>query len=362
MPREGAMKRKAFDDFRDLMTNLGLVVSSLLVLFGLAELGFRIVEAFQARTYRATESWAVYDEDLGYRPRPNHEDSNADGLRDDPIDPIKTKYRILILGDSVAFYGDSIDDTYVGRLENKLNSDQDLLPTEVINAGIRGYTNYQELVYLKKYGLEFEPDLVGVSFVLNDLHLYLHQFRVENGEIIGEYYLGDEAVQSVDSHLYRLARKSHFLVWLRRQLSVFDSLIDLYAQNGFTFEYRPDFNTAWEEESWVTIDKQLSEMVHLSQRHGIRVFLVIFPFGEQLREDYLAKDYVYVTMPQRRLKTICQSLGIPCLDLFSVLDRDTHLESDGIHLTKSGRALVAKELTVFLKEQNLVPIQPISSD
>lgn len=353
---------RTLSKFRGLVVNIGLSIASLLILFAVFELGFRAVEAMGNNEQNANESWAIYDQDLGYRPRPNYADYNSDGLRDDPIDPVKTKFRILMLGDSVAYYGDSIEDTYVGQLESKLNADSELVPTEVINAGVRGYTNYQELIYLKKYGLEFKPDLVGVGFVMNDLHKYLHQFRVENGEIVGEYFFVDEAVQSVDSPVYRLARKSHFLVWLRQKLGIFESLIEIYSQNGYTFEYRPDFNTAWQEESWATVEVQLKEMVRLGEIHGFRVFIIIFPFGEQMREDYLTKDYNYVITPQRQLMDICESLKIVCLDLFSVLDRDEHLEADDIHLTKPGKTVVAEKVTEFLKKHHLIPTQTTADE
>jgi hypothetical protein len=39
----------------------------------------------------------------------------------------------------------------------------------VINAGMPGYTTYQELEFLKLYGLEMEPDLVVLGFVFNDV-------------------------------------------------------------------------------------------------------------------------------------------------------------------------------------------------
>lgn len=340
---------------KKVLINLSISLGSILFLFILFEIGFRIVESIQ-KARAGDKIWAVYDPDLGYRLRPNFADFNSDGLRDDPVDSVKTKFRLLLLGDSVPFYGDDIHDTFPGHLESILNSDSSLTPTEVINAGVKGYTNYQELVYLKKYGLKFKPDLVGVSFILNDLHKFLHQFEVKDGKIVGEtYQFTKEAVKGVQSPLYQIARKSHFLVWLRRKLSIFESLVEFETKKGFTFDYRPDFNTAWQDKPWVDIERQMAEMVQLGKENGFRVFLVAFPFGEQLREDYLAKDYEYTTKPQRKLKEICQKLDIPYLDLFNDIDRKKHLLADEIHLTKEGRILVARKIAEFLKENQLIP-------
>lgn len=337
------------------LKNIGISLLSLFILFILFELGFRVIEKLGSSN-NPNQIWAIYDPDLGYRSRPNFADFNGDGLRDDPIDCIKTRFRLLLLGDSVPFYGDNINDTYVGRLETRLNSEPQLVSVEVINAGIKGYTNYQELLYLKKYGLKFQPDLVGVSFVLNDCHKFLHQFEVKDGKIVGDtYHFTEDAVQTVKSPLYQIARKSHFLVWMRRKLSVFEKIVEFKTGGGFTFDYRPDFKTAWDDQSWIDIEEQMTEMVSLGKQNGFKVFLVVFPFGEQLRKDYLEKDFNYVTKPQQKLKSICDRLDIPCLDLFDQLDRKEHLLDDEIHLTKEGRELASKKIAEFLENHDLIP-------
>lgn len=340
------------------LANAALLAATLTILFGVLEIAVRLMERARQQAGRNTESWAIFDSDLGYRMRPNKGDVNADGLRDDPVEKPKRRFRILMLGDSVAYYGDTRADTFPTHVERVLQASPTLAPAEVLNAGVRGYTNYQELVYLRKYGVAFEPDLVGVAFVLNDLHRILHEFKVENGEIVGETYtFTGEAVQSVDSTLYRLAKKSHFLVWLREQLSLFDRLIELYAGDGFSFDYRPDFNTAWREDQWGAIERQLAEMSALGHARGFKLFLVAFPFGDQLRPDYLARNRAYVTYPQRKLAEITSRLGIPLLDLFDELNLKRDFIGDRIHLSKEGRAVAGKRIARFLVEQRLVPQQ-----
>ena len=61
---------------------------------------------------------------------------------------------------------------------------------------------------------------------------------------------------------------------------------------------------------------------------GMQTYVGTFPFGEQLREDYLNRDPDYVRKPQRRLKAICERLNVPFLALFGKLDREKHLIED----------------------------------
>jgi lysophospholipase L1-like esterase len=322
----------------------------------MCEIGIRVIESMRRADDAAGESWAIYDEKIGYRPRPGFGDANAQGLRGKEVEAPKRRFRILMLGDSVIYYGDDAGDTVPGHVERVVSGSEGLVKSEVLNAGVRGYTNFQELGFLEQYGVPLEPDLVGVAFVLNDLHRILHRFKVENGKIVGQHYaFSDDAVRSVDSPLYRLARQSRFLVWMRRQLGVFDNLIELYAGGGFTFEYRPDFSTAWREESWRDIEAQLAAMTALGRQHNFRVFLVAFPFGDQLRPDYLARNRDYVTYPQRKLAEITGKLGIPYLDLFSVLDLERDFDPDRVHLTRRGRAIAGERIARFLIDERLIP-------
>jgi lysophospholipase L1-like esterase len=341
---------------KTFIIKLCFTAASLLMILLMSEIGYRVIEYISDEMHPSGETWAVYDKDLLYRPRPDYKDHNSDGLRDDDIASVKSGFRILMLGDSIAYYGDDINDTYVGYLEHMLNNNSELVPAEVINAGLKGYTTFQERIYLEKFGVKFKPDLVGIGFCLNDLHKYLHAFKVKDGKIIGQnYYFTAEAVRSVGNPVYQFLHQSHFLVWLRRKLSVFDHIVEAKMQKEYTFNLRPDFNTAWKDESWQLIEDQLDEIVQTGKKNGFRVFLVAFPFGEQLRNDYLNRDFNYVTKPQRKLREICQKLNIPFLDLFYDLERGEHFIDDGIHLSKEGRRAAAYQIAAFLEEEHLVP-------
>lgn len=315
--------------------------------FSLCELGFRLVEKIQLA--RAGELWAVYEPELGWRLNPNYGDHNALGLRDRPVTPKDGRERILFLGDSVLYYGDGVDDTLVGHLRAELDT---AAPgtIDVVNAGVKGYTNWQELQFLERHGLALEPDLVGVGFVLNDCYRMLHQFQVEDGRIVGQGYGFSAEAVSAESWLRRTLRRSHFLVWLRRCLPAVEGV----PPGGFTFDHRPDFYTAWQDEPWLAIESQLREMVDLGQAHGFGVFLVALPFGDQYRKEYLERDRDYVLKPQRKIAEICDRLGIPHLDLYPLLDGRSDLDQDGIHLSKSGRVNAAGKIARFIREQGLL--------
>jgi len=75
-------------------------------------------------------------------------------------------YRILFLGDSLIAMGDtSSGELFTQVLERGLDARSADPPNsvEVINAGVPGYTTYQELEFLKIHGLDMRPDMVNFS-------------------------------------------------------------------------------------------------------------------------------------------------------------------------------------------------------
>ncbi len=77
--------------------------------------------------------------------------TNSHGLRDDefPVKPHAHTFRILCLGDSLTFEnGVRTQDTYPQQLEAMLNSERNLKPVQVINAGVSAYDTWQEAIYL----------------------------------------------------------------------------------------------------------------------------------------------------------------------------------------------------------------------
>ena len=94
--------------------------------------------------------------------------TNSDGLRSPEIPPKGRRFRVLAVGNSCTFgigIGDS--ETWPAALEDEMNRTTGGM-VEVINAGVPGYTAFQGKRFLESRGLDFDPDLVIVSFGFND--------------------------------------------------------------------------------------------------------------------------------------------------------------------------------------------------
>jgi lysophospholipase L1-like esterase len=320
----------------------------LVILFAATEAGFQIAKAAHVRraaSENPATAWIVYDEDIFYRPR------------DLPLPGHKaTTFRVVFLGDSLI--GGPKGNNLVSRVDALMNQDSAFVPTEWINTGVPGYTNYQELGYLKKYALSWQPDLVGVVFSLNDVHKFLHDLKVVNGQLVpgGFWSTTPEAAHASKSWLLRLARRSLFLRWLYGETTLARRAVQMYESRGYDFDYRPDYSTAWQDAKWSMIRDQMSEMVELGKAHKFRVFLIVVPFGEQYRTDYLARDRNYVLKPQRILQAQMSDLKIPYLDLYPYLNNDCFV-ADRSHLTGEGKRRASEQIAKFLANEKLIPLR-----
>ena len=155
--------------------------ASLLLTICAVELSIRAVDLFGLSYYTLAGEYVrdkLADEHLVFRHKPSWEKRYGDvlvtynerGLRDRPILPkAEGEYRILALGDSVTFgWGVAQDQIFPVRLEQLLQNRLQR-PVRVINSGVGGYNTVQEVTYFKQEGITFQPDLVMLTYVQNDI-------------------------------------------------------------------------------------------------------------------------------------------------------------------------------------------------
>ena len=165
-PREGEMLRRLLIGGASVM--LGLVAGLLLIEGAVRTFGlFRF----------PNETFVQPHPELGWSHIPNKEGYwhigedrvfvriNSKGLRDRELSYEKrpNTFRILVLGDSfVEGMQVPLEETFAKRLESKLNESG--MTFEVINAGFAGVGTDYGLLFLRKEGYKYHPDLVLLGF------------------------------------------------------------------------------------------------------------------------------------------------------------------------------------------------------
>lgn len=205
--------------------------------------------------------------------------TNFLGLRDKRRNFKKAKntFRIVCLGASPTFgWAVKYEDTYPYQLERML---KDKLVEEkvyeIINAGIVGYTSYQGLILLKKEILKFHPDIITVSYVVNDVDR--HRFYRSNGK-------SDKELSPKNSffiHLENLLdRCKFFRAWERIVLQAKGARSKFSGIKGNM--YLGDVRVFAQD-----YKNNLNAIINIARQSGIKVALIKMPVNSPLSKRLL---------------------------------------------------------------------------
>jgi hypothetical protein len=236
------------------------------------------------RGYFGPGAWVDHiHNSLGWRDR-EHDLEKPDGT-----------IRILGLGDSY-LWGQGVhpEDTLLARLERRLDLEMADVRVEAINSAVFGSRTTHQLASFEAQGILFDPDLVLLVFVPNDVSPPAEDPTTKRVGFFRDYtgiYLDPD----------RVDLPSRFLGWgwqvflrdVRAREYIRESVAGFAPENPGAIECR----------------RALEGIADLCRRHGIEFVVAIFPFLHGLDGDY----------PFRSIHEIvagyCDGLGIRCIDL-----------------------------------------------
>lgn len=323
------------------------------------------------------------DDELGWIPKANingrHDkpgsfeskfSTNSHGFRD--LDHSLSKdegiQRIVVVGDSFAWgYGVNNGEIFTDYLEAGLKD------TEVINLGVTGYGLWQETAIFKRIGLKFEPDVLLLAFVLNDIYRRRHAAADDTepkgtrasdvgrgGGLIGKV----KNTLSVNSALYSLFQDT---------TNQFKFLVDLLvsvglkeAPGGFRHLdtnlmpalkiYPPAL-----EKSWQDTKKDLLKLKSISEKNGVRFVVAVVPSLQSVNRKSFRQSIAYTTyfesdfdldQPYRILEEFGHKHGIVVINAIDAFRRtaatgvDLYLRRD-MHFSRDGHKLFAKRIQEY---------------
>jgi lysophospholipase L1-like esterase len=304
----------------------------------------------------------VEDRELGWRMKPNTRAewggvrvaTNARGLRGPEVAHVKPPgvRRVLFLGDSVTL-GFGIGETGrvfhfgVGReLASALGA-----PVEVVNAGVGGYSPWQERIYLEGEGLRYAPDLLVVGFVLNDVAEKFALVRYGGTERAWQL------VQTANGWLERwlsgsalvtVAREGAAMLRFGRDVRRGAAAEEMQAVRELS-DTSPQYEQAIER-AWEITLGNLTGIFDSAEERGIPALLVVFPYSFQLEAGANVEA-------QERLHRFAEGRGVPFLDLRPRFldERDpARLMIDDSHLSVEGHALAASRIAERVLELGLL--------
>ena len=206
-------------------------------------------------------------------------------------------YRIACIGDSHTFgYGVEDDRTWPAFLQQELERERPRDRVEVLNCGVNGYDTMQEVLWLEKRVLAFEPDLVLLQYYVNDTAARglpgdepLPRDRI--------FELTHPKRQGWIGELRALSRFADLVldnVHRRRSLAVYSSL--RLARYG---DAQP---------GWLRVQEGLLRARDLLAARGVRFAVVLYPFLVREKGRLTSHEAFEI------VKTFCARESIACLD------------------------------------------------
>lgn len=323
---------------------------------------------------RLQNTYFEYEPDMGYRTIPYQHGSNHFGFNDKDYSFQKPAgvYRIVVLGDSFNWIGGR-ESNYVRFLQENFSKKMPNREIEVINAGYIGTHTGEQFSALKKYAMQYDPDLVVLGFFTGNDFIEANPERIKiivNGVEVnvkkGEYLEFKNFPVIFKSRLFFLMlhkvkfkiaipkdkkmgtfRKEVFLM-LEKQRMSFYSIKNI--KNG-RFSENIDF-----------VFKKIREMKELLKTNGSDIFVVIIPdqftvdknLSEQIFEMHgLESDDYNLNYAQDILKEYLNQEEISFLDLTlrfkeKQKTKDLYLLHD-THWNRAGARTAANQLYHALK-------------
>ena len=233
-------------------------------------------------------------------------------------------FRIACIGNSITFgYRRKLNETFTYILEEQLNkSDKKDYKYEVYNFGVPGYTSYQGLIILKRYVLKYQPDVVVISFGIND-----------------------------ERHVVIPDKEQKVKITIL-------SKIEEYIQNLFTYKLLIRFYYLAAEKQFskkklvsrVSIDdykKNLEEMINICKNSNNKVILITPPYNPIFKGTFFGNNMEGYNKAMREVAMNKKVLLVDFKNkVFELFEKEKkNVIWDGVHPDINGNILLAELLS-----------------
>jgi lysophospholipase L1-like esterase len=251
-------------------------------------------------------------------------------------------FRIIGIGDSFTFgTGVRDEDTFLRKLEGQLRQGGGAV--EVLNTGTPGYNTRDEVAGLEQRWIKYDPDLVLITFYLNDA--YSDSAFVNRGQELG-IYLNQPG---------GLARYSYLVDYFQhmvRARKARKEVDDYYKQHFFTEADQALTDPATAGFDWADSRTALARAAQISRVNGFKLGLVIFPELYKLQADYPFEPI------HRVVKKVANDLGVPVLDLLDTYrgndPRKLWVHPQDHHPNEVAHQMAADAIHQFLERAGLL--------
>jgi lysophospholipase L1-like esterase len=251
---------------------------------------------------------------------------NEHGFHDEefPREKPAGELRGLMLGDSVTMgFGVTYAETFSKKLEELLaERDGKSTSHQIVNAGVHGYSTFQERVTLER-NLDLKPDFVAVGFCMNDVT----EPFVVNTEYGGtglDYHGVSQTPNPVSGWLANETGVGRLLQKLGQAGNSVDEFkrLEIYNTRQMALESRT--NPRYQE-AWTIVLAEMGKLYDVAKANELPVVLMILPYTYQLVDPT-------TRAPQEILIEHAKEHGVDVIDFTPVFAEVIYQEKDVVAL------------------------------
>jgi len=284
---------------------------------------------------------------------------NSQGFRGPEPSSNPSTHRVIVLGDSIAFGNNlPLEDTFSFLLQQRLVSQgRDL---EILNFGIGGYDTLQEVSLLEIRGLKYHPDLVVVTYCLNDISIAsANPESMQRMQPLLYSFLYESRLAQLISSSIETIRTKNWLkhmnepeVFHREYEKQIDPIGDEESELLDLMNQAPKWpSTTWygERDRVGRLRFGFRRLARISKENGFPVVILIVPL---LLDNGGAYSH---RVAHRIVEMEARRAGFDTIDLTDEFLRAgmgnlTLLLGDIIHPNKTGHMIMADSLSAFITE------------
>jgi lysophospholipase L1-like esterase len=264
------------------------------------------------------------DAQLGWKLKPNTPGNaeentwiNSYGMRGPERSPYKPErsIRILFLGDSITYGLRLQDQDCYPQHTEKLLHDRGYASVECLNAGVPGYSTWQEFLYYDAHLQPYQPDIVVLSFCLNDV------LNTYTGINYGDYGKNDPVPYIEDNWIDYIRRRSSILKMgnhiyyqllygrTQQEDAIYREGLDVLSLQEKA--HYPEIIEAWEE-----TNRFVQKIAQTAHSQNAKFLLVVFPFL------FTDQNLVRTAWSPPPLLNFANEQHYPTLDMLPIIQQD----------------------------------------
>lgn len=326
-------------------------------------LGIISIELFLHLTYKlpmrfSPHPYLNYIGTLNYRSADGLNIHNSLGMRGPEIIMPKpaSRIRIAVLGGSTT-YEEFVKDwrkDFARQLESELMRAYPNKDIEVINAGLPGWSSWNDLVNLQFRLIDLDLDMIIVYEGVNDVHARLVKPSAYKSDDTGNIKQWEKD-SCVTLMCFSIVQKI-----TQHEPPQFDIAADTYPNyhpesTGYNDILGMTRMEALDKNPPIYFERNLRNIIAVARENGIAVLLSTWAWSDQL-QDYAATAHYQNGFRELNdvIKKVAALKQIPLYDFASEMPKDKKYWADGPHNNLAGVTLKAKLFADYISQINFL--------